>query len=115
MGFACSANLGDEVALFEPSHGSAPKYAEMDPSPVNPTATILAGAMLLDHVGESEMAERVRAAIGAVIQAGTVLTADMRGLPAGPEGFRRGAATTVEFADAVVEELGRLEMVEGEV
>ena len=41
MGFACSANVGDEVAVFEPSHGSAPKYADIDPSPVNPTAMIL--------------------------------------------------------------------------
>ncbi len=115
MGFACSANLGDEVAVFEPSHGSAPKYAEMDPAPVNPTAMILAGAMLLDHVGESEKAERVRAAIGAVIGEGRVLTAAMRGVPVGPEGFRRGAASTVEFTDAVVEALGRLDLVEGEV
>lgn len=115
MGFACSANLGDEIAVFEPTHGSAPKYAHLDPSPVNPVAMILAGAMLLDHVGEVEKAERVRSAIAAVIADGGVRTADMLRVPAGPEGFSRGAATTTALSDAILGELARLDMSEGEV
>ena len=54
LGFAASGNIGDEVAVFEPTHGSAPKYAELDPPIVNPIAMILAAAMLLDHIGETE-------------------------------------------------------------
>jgi len=55
LGFAASGNIGDEVAVFEPTHGSAPKYAELDPPIVNPMAMILSAAMLLDHVGANEM------------------------------------------------------------
>ena len=57
LGFAASGNIGDEVAVFEPTHGSAPKYAELDPPIVNPIAMILSAAMLLDHVGENEKAD----------------------------------------------------------
>ncbi len=53
-------NIGDEVAVFEPTHGSAPKYEKLDPSIVNPIAMILSAAMMLDHVGETEKAERIR-------------------------------------------------------
>ena len=67
LGFAASGNIGDEVAVFEPTHGSAPKYAELDPPIVNPIAMILSAAMMLDHVGENEKAERVREAIAAVV------------------------------------------------
>ena len=50
LGFAASGNIGDEVAVFEPTHGSAPKYAELDPPIVNPIAMVLSAAMMLDHV-----------------------------------------------------------------
>ena len=63
LGFACSGNIGDEVAVFEPTHGSAPKYEKLDPPIINPIAMILSAAMLLDHVGESAKAQRVRDAI----------------------------------------------------
>jgi 3-isopropylmalate dehydrogenase len=56
LGFACSANVGKEVAVFEPTHGSAPKYEELDPSIVNPMAMILSACMMLDHLGETEKA-----------------------------------------------------------
>jgi 3-isopropylmalate dehydrogenase len=115
MGFACSANVGDEVAVFEPSHGSAPKYAHLDPPPVNPTAMILSGAMMLEHIGEAGKAERIRAAIAAVIREGRIRTADLLHRSGGPEAFRAGAASTTEFTDAVLEELVRLEMDEGSV
>jgi hypothetical protein len=67
LGFACSGNIGDEVAVFEPTHGSAPKYEKLDPPIVNPIAMILSAAMLLDHVGETEKAEAVRAAVADVV------------------------------------------------
>jgi len=105
LGFACSGNIGDEVAVFEPTHGSAPKYAELDPPIVNPIAMILSAAMLLDHVGEEEKAKRVRDAIGAVIAEGKVRTYDMMKLPGGPEAISRGAATTTQMTDAIIANL----------
>lgn len=105
LGFACSGNIGDEVAVFEPTHGSAPKYAELDPSIVNPIAMILAGAMLLDHVGEAEKAGRVREAVGAVIRAGAVRTYDMMHLKGGPGVIEAGAATTQQMTGAILEAL----------
>ena len=115
MGFACSGNLGDQVAVFEPAHGSAPKYADLDPPVVNPVAMILAGALLLEHVGEERKAQRIREAVAAVVAEGRVRTADMLRMPGGEAAFRAGAASTVEMADAILEALGRLEMEEGEV
>jgi 3-isopropylmalate dehydrogenase len=115
MGFACSANVGEEVAVFEPSHGSAPRYANLDPSPVNPTAMILSGAMLLEHVGEPLKAERIRSAIAGVIREGRIRTADLLYRSGGSEAFAAGASSTTEFTDAILEELTRLEMEEGVV
>ena len=106
LGFAASGNIGDEVAVFEPTHGSAPKYEKLNPSIVNPIAMILSGAMLLDHVGETERAGRVRDAVGAVVAEGRVRTYDMLRLPGGPEVASRGAATTGQMTDAVIEKLG---------
>src|SRR5581483_11979968 len=60
LGFAASGNIGKEVAVFEPTHGSAPKYAELDPPIVNPIAMILSAAMMLDHIGEADKANRIR-------------------------------------------------------
>ena len=60
LGFAASANIGREVGVFEPTHGSAPKYADLDPSIVNPIAMVLSAVMMLDWLGETEIAERVR-------------------------------------------------------
>ena len=59
LGFAASGNIGEEVAVFEPTHGSAPKYAELDPPIVNPIAMILSAAMMLDHLGETDKATKV--------------------------------------------------------
>jgi 3-isopropylmalate dehydrogenase len=105
LGFACSGNIGDDVAVFEPTHGSAPKYAELDPPIVNPIAMILSAAMLLDHVGETERAERVRDAVARVVAAGRVRTYDMMRFPGGPDVVSRGAATTTAMTDAILEEL----------
>jgi 3-isopropylmalate dehydrogenase len=105
LGFACSGNIGDQVAVFEPTHGSAPKYEELDPPIVNPIAMILSAAMMLDHVGETAPADRVRNAIAKVIAEGQVQTYDMKRMPGGPEAISRGAATTQQVTDAILAEL----------
>jgi isocitrate dehydrogenase (NAD+) len=102
LGFAASGNLGREVAVFEPTHGSAPKYADLEPSIVNPLATILSAAMLLDHVGEQTMAAGIRSAVSSVVLGGEVRTFDMLRLPGGPEALAAGAASTTQMADAVI-------------
>ncbi len=106
LGFACSANIGDEVAVFEPTHGSAPKYERLDPPIVNPIAMMLSVAMMLDHIGETDKAEAVRAAIAAVIETGKVRTYDMLRIPGGPDVIAQGAATTTEMTDAIIASLG---------
>jgi len=105
LGFAASGNIGDEVAVFEPTHGSAPKYAELDPPIVNPIAMILTAAMLLDHVGDSDRATRVRQAVAAVVEEGKVRAYDMAKLKGGPDVISRGAATTSRLTDAIIERL----------
>lgn len=105
LGFAPSANLGPRCAVFEPCHGSAPKYADLDPPIVNPIAMILSAAMLLDHVGEAERAARVRAAVAAVVREGRVRSFDMLGLRGGPEVLRHGAASTAQLTGAVIDAL----------
>jgi 3-isopropylmalate dehydrogenase len=105
LGFAASGNVGDDVAVFEPTHGSAPKYAELYPPIVNPIAMFLSGAMLLEHVGAGEEARRIRDAIAGVIEEGRVRTYDMRKLSGGPDAIGRGAATTMQMTDAVIERL----------
>jgi 3-isopropylmalate dehydrogenase len=105
LGFACSANLGREVAVFEPTHGSAPKYEKLSPSIVNPIATILAAGMMLDHIGESARSKRISAAVAKVVANGKVRTYDMLRLPGGPDVFKSGAATTQQMTDAIIAEL----------
>ncbi len=106
LGFAASANIGREVGVFEPTHGSAPKYAELDPPIVNPIAMILSAVMMLDWLGEQAMASRIRDAIAAVIAEGKVRTYDMLKLRGGPEAIARGAATTTQMTDAIIAKLG---------
>jgi len=105
LGFACSANIGREVAVFEPTHGSAPKYEKLKPSIVNPIAMILSGCMLLDHIGESDKSERVRTAIAKVVMEGKVRCYDMMRLTGGPRVFDKGAATTQQMTDAILAKL----------
>ena len=88
LGFACSGNIGDKVAVFEPSHGSAPKYVGMNK--VNPIAMILSAKMMLDHMGEAEMAKKLEDAVAEVIAEGKVRTYDMG-----------GSHTTTEMAEAI--------------
>ena len=105
LGFAASGNIGRDCAVFEPTHGSAPKYEKLDPPIVNPIAMMLSAAMMLDHIGETDRAERIRGAIGAVVGEGKVRTYDMMHLPGGPEAISRGAASTVQITDAIIKKL----------
>ena len=93
LGVAPGANIGTEAAVFEPVHGSAPKYAGQDKA--NPTALLLSGVLMLRHLGEQAAAERVEAATRDVIAAGTHVTYDLG-----------GTAGTREFADAIIARLG---------
>jgi 3-isopropylmalate dehydrogenase len=107
LGFAASGNIGDEVAVFEPTHGSAPKYAELDPPIVNPIAMFLSAVMMLEHVGEGEKARRIREAVASVIREGKVRTYDMMRIPGGAKAIGQGAASTIQMTDAVLEKLAR--------
>jgi len=88
LGVAPGANIGENAAVFEPVHGSAPKYAGQNKA--NPTALILSGALMLRHLGETDAAERVETAVREVIAEGITVTSDLG-----------GTAGTREFAAAV--------------
>lgn len=105
LGFAASSNVGREVAIFEPTHGSAPKYAGLEPSIVNPIAMILASAMMLDHLGEEERAASIRGAVGKVVAEERVRTYDLLKIPGGAGVIEKGAATTQQMTDAIIESL----------
>jgi len=92
MGFGYSGNIGDRYAIFEPTHGSAPKYAGLNK--VNPLATILAAKMMLEWLGESAKAAAIEQAVAEVVAQGDVRTYDMG-----------GSATTSEMAQAVARAL----------
>ncbi len=105
LGFACSANIGKEYAVFEPTHGSAPKYQELNPSIVNPIAMILSACMMLDYIGETEKAAKIRNAIAAVVKEGKVKTYDMMKLKGGSDVFKHGACTTQQMTDEIIRKL----------
>jgi len=105
LGFAASGNIGDSVAVFEPTHGSAPKYAPLNPPIVNPIAMILAAAMMVEHVGETAKADRIRNAVAAVVEEGKVRTYDMMRIPGGTRSISQGAASTTQLTDAILEKL----------
>lgn len=105
LGFACSANIGNEVAVFEPTHGSAPKYAGYKVPIVNPIAMIESACLMLDHINESEISGRIRKAVAQVIEEGKVKTYDMMKMSGRPEVISQGAASTIEMTDAIIEKL----------
>src|SRR5436305_3908853 len=105
LGFAASGNIGDEVAVLEPTHGSAPKYAELNPPIVNPIAMLLSAVMMLEHVGEMDKAERMRDAIAAVVKEGKVRTYDMMRISDGARSILQGAASTIEMTEATLAKL----------
>jgi isocitrate dehydrogenase (NAD+) len=105
LGFACSANLGEKVSVFEPTHGSAPKYAGYPVSIVNPIAMVESACMMLDHIGEAETAARIRASIARVVLEGRVRTYDMLKMEGRADVIEHGAASTSQMADAIIENL----------
>jgi 3-isopropylmalate dehydrogenase len=92
LGFGCSGNIGLKLGVFEPSHGSAPKYAGQ--YKVNPIATILSAKMMLDWLGETEKGAAVEKAVAEVVKEGKVRTYDMG-----------GASTTLEMGEAIAKKL----------
>nr|MBA2599055.1 isocitrate/isopropylmalate dehydrogenase family protein [Actinomycetota bacterium] len=98
LGVAPGGNIGDEAAVFEPTHGSAPKYTGQDK--VNPMAMMLSGVLMLHHLEEMEAGDRLEKAIAAVIAAGEKVTYDMK-----PSRDDPSAVGTSEVADAVIEKL----------
>jgi isocitrate/isopropylmalate dehydrogenase len=102
LGFACSANLGETIAVFEPTHGSAPKYAGYAVSIVNPIAMIESACMMLDHLKEKVLAVKIRKAIAEVIMEGKVRTYDMMKMKGDQDVVRKGAASTRQMGDAVI-------------
>jgi len=98
LGFAGGANIGKHAAVFEATHGSAPKYKGRNR--VNPTALMLSGAYMLEHLGETAAAQTLEQAIAAVIRKGEKVTYDLKPARDDPT-----AVGTSEFADAVIEEM----------
>jgi isocitrate dehydrogenase (NAD+) len=105
LGFACSANIGNEVAVFEPTHGSAPKYASYDVPIVNPIAMILSACLMLDHIDENIISSKIRNAIARVIAEGKVRTYDMMKMPGSPDVISRGAASSQQMTDEIIRKL----------
>lgn len=105
LGFACSANLGEKVSVFEPTHGSAPKYADYPVSIVNPIAMIASACMMLDHIGEKGISSKITASIEKVIAEGKVKTYDMMKMTGRPDVIQKGAASTRQMADAIIAKL----------
>jgi isocitrate dehydrogenase (NAD+) len=99
LGMAPGANYGEDSAVFEPTHGSAPKYKGQNR--VNPMAQMLSGMLMLRHLGEVEAGDRLEAAIADVIREGRSLTYDMKPTRDDPT-----AVGTSEVADAIIDKLG---------
>jgi isocitrate dehydrogenase (NAD+) len=95
LGVAPGGNIGKDVAVFEPIHGSAPTHAGKNVA--NPVAMLLSGAMMLRHLGERDAAERVEGAVAKVIGEGTQVTYDLRA-----DRDQSKAASTTEMADAII-------------
>jgi 3-isopropylmalate dehydrogenase len=106
LGFACSAQFSSNgIAVFEPTHGSAPKYADYDVSIVNPIAMIESACMMLDYIDKKEMSLRIRKAIADVIEEGKVRTYDMMKMQGRPDVIMNGAASTIQMTDAIIDKL----------
>lgn len=105
LGFACSANIGENVSVFEPTHGSAPKYADYPVSIVNPIAMVLSAVLMLEHIGENTIAANIKNAVSMVIAEGKVKAYDMMKMSGSPEVINKGAASTKQMADAIIAKL----------
>jgi 3-isopropylmalate dehydrogenase len=103
LGFACSAQFSEDgVAVFEPTHGSAPKYAGYEIPIVNPIAMIESACMMLDYIDEKKISSKIRKAIAEVIEEGKVRTYDMMKMAGRPDVIRNGAASTIQMTDAII-------------
>ncbi len=107
LGFACSAQFNPDsgIGVFEPTHGSAPKYADYPVSIVNPIAMIESACMMLDFIDEKSMAAKIRKAVAEVIAEGKVRTYDMMKMRGTPDVVKKGAASTKDMADAIISKL----------
>jgi len=106
LGFACSAQFSsDGIAVFEPTHGSAPKYAGYKVSIVNPIAMIESACMMLDYLDEKTISSAIRKAVADVISEGKVRTYDMMKMAGRPEVVNNGAASTSQMTDAIIARL----------
>jgi 3-isopropylmalate dehydrogenase len=106
LGFACSAQFSsDGIAVFEPTHGSAPKYAGYEVSIVNPIAMIESACMMLDYIEEKRISSKIRKAIATVIKEGRVRTYDMLKMTGNPGVINNGAASTGDMTSAIIERL----------
>ena len=107
LGFACSAQYNPEtgIGVFEPTHGSAPKYADYTVSIVNPIAMIESACMMLDFIDEQEIAKRIRKAVADVVQEGKVKTYDMAKMAGRAGVVEKGADSTTQMADAIIAKL----------
>jgi len=106
LGFACSAQFNDNgIGVFEPTHGSAPKYADYPVSIVNPIAMIESACMMLDFIDEKEKSAKIRKAVAEVIREGKVRTYDMMKMRGKADVVDHGAASTKQMADAIIAKL----------
>lgn len=107
LGFACSAQYNPDtgIGVFEPTHGSAPKYADYETSIVNPIAMVESACMMLDYIEENEIAEKIRKAVAEIIEEGKVRTYDMMKMQGRADVVEKGAASTKEMADAIIAKL----------
>jgi 3-isopropylmalate dehydrogenase len=107
LGFACSAQYNPDtgVGVFEPTHGSAPKYADYENSIVNPIAMVVSSCMMLDFIDEQEIAREIRKAVADVVAEGKVRTYDMAKMSGRADVIEKGAASTKEMADAIIAKL----------
>ncbi|HUX59393.1 MAG TPA: isocitrate/isopropylmalate family dehydrogenase [Bacteroidales bacterium] len=106
LGFACSAQFStDGIAVFEPTHGSAPKYADFDVSIVNPIAMIESACMMLDYIEEKNLSSKIRKAVADVIEEGIVRTYDMMKMHGRQEVIQNGAVSTIQMTDAIIDKL----------
>ncbi len=107
LGFACSAQFNPDsgIGVFEPTHGSAPKYAGYPISIVNPIAMIESACMMLDFINEKQIAIKIRRAVADVIAEGKVRTYDMMKMAGNANVIKQGAASTKEMANAIISKL----------
>ena len=107
LGFACSAQYNPEsgIGVFEPTHGSAPKYADYPVSIVNPIAMVESACMMLDFISEEDISTKIRKAVADVVEEGNVQTYDMAKMSGQADVVDNGAASTIEMADTIISKI----------